>query len=319
MPKAQPIFIVTCYCNMLSKVLRTKFCEFENEATLEVILANALGSIKFSPLDRGHSAKEQSPLVLETGVRRTCCFQLCGPLLIKIDQFHAGNWRAPHQSYEHPTLPLQRSVSQIAWGHLEGWQSDRRQVEEIERHLHRVDELEGVPSQHSEQAMSAFCQGRANPVFSKPCLCLSNTRHLRCFRGYEEQSPCFQWGRMQIRHFRRFGQNDPFLAFWDKNTVCAKNTVCTTPILETRYIRAESWCETPVSRPLLRSRRQIGSQTLIASLSRFQRSDMNTCHKHISGSNGSNAWIDRNFLTLLSHDCHSDCRKFRIFWCVLVL
>ena len=39
-------------------------------------------------------------------------------------------------------------------------------------------------------------QGRTNPAFSKPCLCLSDTRHFRHFhrfRGSEERSPCFQW------------------------------------------------------------------------------------------------------------------------------
>ena len=38
-------------------------------------------------------------------------------------------------------------------------------------------------------------QGRANPAFSKPCLCLSDTRHFRhfrCFRGSEERNPSFQ-------------------------------------------------------------------------------------------------------------------------------
>ena len=58
---------------------------------------------------------------------------------------------------------------------------------------------------------------RANPAFSKACL--SDTCHfcdLCCFRGVWRAKPLFSVGRMQICHFRRFRQNDPFLAR-DKN------------------------------------------------------------------------------------------------------
>ena len=77
-----------------------------------------------------------------------------------------------------------------------------------------------------------FCQGIANPAFSKPCLCLNDTCHFRHFRrfwGSEERNPYFQW-RMQVRHFRRFRQNGLFLA-GDKEDRFTKNTVCATPIL----------------------------------------------------------------------------------------
>ena len=73
-----------------------------------------------------------------------------------------------------------------------------------------------------------ICQGRTNPAFSKPSLFLSDTRHFRHFRrlrGSEERSHCFQWVGMQIRHFRRFRQNGPFLA-GDKNTVYQKHGLC---------------------------------------------------------------------------------------------
>ena len=158
--------------------------------------------------------------------------------------------------------------------------------------------------------LSDWCQGRTNPVFSKPCLFLSDTRHFRhfrCFRGYDwkegedphpqdkiqhldftkdprplyyKTPPCvvyhknvcsrslvrtklalsktsrflnkaeilgvgvfsllsiwgpkplFLVGRMQIRHFRRFRQNGPFLARFAKNTAYPK----------TRLVPGSDWC-----------------------------------------------------------------------------
>ena len=68
-------------------------------------------------------------------------------------------------------------------------------------------------------------QGRTNPAFSKPCLCLSNTCRFAIFVVFggprsealvvSGQIP----GRMQIHHFR---QNGPFLA-GDKDTVYQKH------------------------------------------------------------------------------------------------
>ena len=63
--------------------------------------------------------------------------------------------------------------------------------------------------------------GKSKTAFSDLWLCLSDTRHFRHFRrfrGPEKRSPCFQWVRIHIRHFRLFRQNGSFLA-GDKNTV----------------------------------------------------------------------------------------------------
>ena len=55
-------------------------------------------------------------------------------------------------------------------------------------------------------------QGRTNPAFPKPCLCMSDTRHFhhfRLFRGLEERNPCFQLLECKFvsfsRHFRQNG------------------------------------------------------------------------------------------------------------------
>ena len=61
-------------------------------------------------------------------------------------------------------------------------------------------------------SVSIGFQGRTNPAFSKPCLCLSDTRHFRHFRrfrGSEERSPCFQGVEYRFV-IRRFRQNGPF-------------------------------------------------------------------------------------------------------------
>ena len=76
--------------------------------------------------------------------------------------------------------------------------------------------------------MFAGFPGRTNPAFSKPCLCLSDTRlfrHCRHFRGVRGAKPLFSVGRMQTRYFRRFRWNRPFLA-GDKNTVYQKHGLC---------------------------------------------------------------------------------------------
>ena len=72
----------------------------------------------------------------------------------------------------------------------------------------------------------ALKQGRTNPAFSWPCLCLSDTRHFRDFRSFRERNLCFQWV-MQIRHFAVFVKTAPF---WQgTKTRFTKNTVCATP------------------------------------------------------------------------------------------
>ena len=58
-----------------------------------------------------------------------------------------------------------------------------------------------------------FSQRRTNPAFSKPCLCLSDTRHfrhLRRFRGSEERSPCFQGVECKFVIFAVFVKTAPF-------------------------------------------------------------------------------------------------------------
>ena len=55
--------------------------------------------------------------------------------------------------------------------------------------------------------------GKNKPVFSKPCLCLSDTRHFRhfCrFRGSEERSPCFQWVECEFVFLPVFVKTAPF-------------------------------------------------------------------------------------------------------------
>ena len=75
-------------------------------------------------------------------------------------------------------------------------------------------------------------QGRANPAFSKPCLCLSDTRHFRHFhrfRGSEERSPCFQWVECKFVIFTVFVKT---ASFWQgTKTRFTTNTVCATPKL----------------------------------------------------------------------------------------
>ena len=53
-----------------------------------------------------------------------------------------------------------------------------------------------LPSFVQEWPEYTICQGRTNPTFSKPCLCLSGAHHFRhfcCFQGSEERSHRFQW------------------------------------------------------------------------------------------------------------------------------
>ena len=73
----------------------------------------------------------------------------------------------------------------------------------------------------------ARSSGNTNLAFSKPCLCLSDTRHFRqfrCFRGSEERNPCFN-GKNASLSFSLFSSKCPFLA-GDKNTVNQKHGLC---------------------------------------------------------------------------------------------
>ena len=81
-------------------------------------------------------------------------------------------------------------------------------------------------------------QGRANPAFSKPCLCLSGTRHFRHFRRFrrsEERSHCFLWVECKFVIFAVFVKTAPLgtKTQFTKNMVCAipkKSTICTETI-----------------------------------------------------------------------------------------
>ena len=88
----------------------------------------------------------------------------------------------------------------------------------------------GLFSKEEDSREWANRASSGNRFFSKPCLCLSDTRHFRHFRpfqGSEERSPCFFFfvSRMQIRHFRRLRQNGPLLE-GNKNTVSQKHGLC---------------------------------------------------------------------------------------------
>ena len=70
-------------------------------------------------------------------------------------------------------------------------------------------------------------KSKSSPAFSQPCLCLSDTRHLRNFRrfrGFEERSPCFQL-ECKFVIFAVFVKNGPFLA-GDKTTVYQNHDLC---------------------------------------------------------------------------------------------
>ena len=67
-----------------------------------------------------------------------------------------------------------------------------------------------------------------NPAFSKPCLCLSDTRlfrHFHRFRRSEERCPCFQCMERKFVIFAVFLKAAPF---WQGQTRFTKNTVCAT-------------------------------------------------------------------------------------------
>ena len=71
-------------------------------------------------------------------------------------------------------------------------------------------------------AMLTHIQGSTNSVFSKPCLCLSDTRHFRHFRrfrGSEERSPWFHWVNASSSFsffFYVFSKTAPFWLFGRK-------------------------------------------------------------------------------------------------------
>ena len=81
-------------------------------------------------------------------------------------------------------------------------------------------------------------QGTTNPAFSKPCKQIAWVTPaifvIRRSWGSEERSP-FSVGRMQIRHFRRFRQNRPFVA-GDKITLCQKDSLCHPGLLLGGYL-----------------------------------------------------------------------------------
>ena len=71
--------------------------------------------------------------------------------------------------------------------------------------------------------------GMSKPGFSKPCLCLSDTRHFRHFRrfrGCDERSPCFWWVECKFVIFAVLVKTAPF---WQgTKTRFTRNTVCAT-------------------------------------------------------------------------------------------
>ena len=70
-------------------------------------------------------------------------------------------------------------------------------------------------------------QGRTSPAFSKPCLCLSDTRHFRrfCrFRGSEERKPLFSVGNSNSS-FSPFLSKQPLFGRGQKHSL-PKNGLC---------------------------------------------------------------------------------------------
>ena len=93
--------------------------------------------------------------------------------------------------------------------------------------------------------LDTICQERTNPAFSKPCLCLSDTRHFRhfrCFQGSEERSPRCQFRvpqkecgkRSSITFFRFRDAFGHFLVIFSAASVTffvtfLPNSFCRTP------------------------------------------------------------------------------------------
>ena len=94
------------------------------------------------------------------------------------------------------------------------------------KHINFFNIIFGPPPTHN----APFFQGRASPAFSKPYLCLSDTRHFRHFRrfrGSEERSPCFQWVECKFVIFAVFVET---AGFWQgTKTGFTQNIVCATP------------------------------------------------------------------------------------------
>ena len=89
-------------------------------------------------------------------------------------------------------------------------------------------------------------QGRTNPALSKPCLCLSDTRHIRHFRRFrasEERSLCSQWVECKFVIFDVFVETEPFCR--GTKSRFTKNTVCATPRKGGGYIRENSCAHFP--------------------------------------------------------------------------
>ena len=98
------------------------------------------------------------------------------------------------------------------------------------REIHSGDPERAVWDDFPWRMRTAKVQGRANSVFAKPCLCLSDTRHFRHFRrfrGSEERSPCFQWVECKFVIFAVFVKT--VAPFWQgTQTQFTKNTACAT-------------------------------------------------------------------------------------------
>ena len=91
-------------------------------------------------------------------------------------------------------------------------------------------------------------EGWTNPVLSKPCLCLRDTRHFRVicvvFGGLRSEALVFQWVECKSVIFAAFVKTAPF---WQgAKTRFTKNTACATPRQRRRQVRKSVstgvWC-----------------------------------------------------------------------------
>ena len=107
-----------------------------------------------------------------------------------------------------------------------------------------------VPQNRNRRRITAFSnrnvkicksQGRTNPAFSKPCLCLSDTRHFRHFRrfrGFEGRGPCFQWVECKFIISAVFVKTAP--CWQGTKTPFTKKHGCATPKVLLRKIARKS-------------------------------------------------------------------------------
>ena len=130
--------------------------------------------------------------------------------------------------------------------HEEVWQllslnskSSKSSINKCSKHIHYVHVRRGgfvnleTPNLRFT-ALVGLCQGRTNPAFSKPCLCLSDTRHFRRLRGSDKRSPCFQWVECKFVIFAVFVKTAPL--WQETKTRFTKNTVCATPIVNLKSL-----------------------------------------------------------------------------------